>query len=678
MNRKEMSNDQVKAFVDEVLLSLTIEEKIYQMHGRTSLFDILIHRFVRHHYNYRPYWAAGVERYGIPSVGFSDGPRGVVVGHSTCFPVAMARAATWDTDLQERVGDVIGRECRAQGANYFGGVCVNLLHHPAGGRAQESYGEDPFLVGEMGAALVRGVSRHNVMACVKHYALNSIEDTRLKGVDVDIDERTLREVYLPHFKKCVQAGAASVMAAYNKVRGDYCCENEYLLTHILKDEWGFKGFIISDFLFGIHDTAKAANAGLDMEMCGDKHFGALKEDVQDGNVPIKRIDDAARQVLTTIFRYETRPDHEVYSKDLVASDTHRSLAREVAEESIVLLKNESSVLPITESKVKNLAVIGKLARVKNTGDHGSSEVKPPYVISPYEGILAAARERGIKVCYASGKNTSEVDQLARKVDCVIVVAGMSHKDEGEGGVGVLNIGGDRDSLSLHAEDIALIKTVARANPNLVVALIGGSAITVEEWKDDVSAILMAWYGGMEGGTALARVIFGEVNPSGHLPFAIPKYEEQLPPFDHSSLNVRYGYFHGYTYMDKHGHVPEFPFGFGLSYTTFNFQDLVARCEGDSIRASVTVTNTGERAGKVVVQGYVGWVASVVERPKRVLKAFTKLNLLAGESKTVDLSIPLASLAYYDATEQRWVEETISYDVYVGPCNRDEELLFTRV
>lgn len=257
MNRDGMSQAQVKSFVDEVMSSLTLDEKIYQMHGRTSLFDIIVHRFVRFHYNYRPYWAAGVARYNIPLVGFSDGPRGVVVGHSTCFPVAMARAATWDVDLQEGVGDVIGRECRAQGANFFGGVCVNLLHHPAGGRAQESYGEDPFLVGEMCAALVRGVSHHNVMACVKHYALNNIEDTRLKGVDIELDERTLREVYLPHFKRSIQAGAASVMGAYNKVRGEYCCENKYLLKDILKDEWGFRGFTISDFLFAIHDPTMA-------------------------------------------------------------------------------------------------------------------------------------------------------------------------------------------------------------------------------------------------------------------------------------------------------------------------------------------------------------------------------------------------------------------------------------
>jgi beta-glucosidase len=678
MNRNAMNHEQIRSFVSEVLSSLTLDEKIYQMHGRTSLFDILVHRFILFHYNYRPYWAAGVKRYGIPSMGFSDGPRGVVVGHSTCFPVAMARAATWDVELQQRVGDAIGRECRAQGANYFGGGCVNLLHHPAGGRAQESYGEDPYLVGEMGAALVSGVSHHNVITCVKHYALNNIEDTRLKGVNIEIDERALREVYLPHFKRTIQAGAASVMGAYNKVRGEYCCENKYLLKDILKGEWNFTGFTISDFLFGIHDVAKAANAGLDMEMCGDAHYRKLKEEILAGNVSEETIDEAVRRILTTIVDYETRPDTEEYSKDKIASELHRNLAREVAEESIVLLKNAGPLLPIDEKKVKSLCVIGKLAREKNIGDHGSSEVKPSYVVTPYEGILAAAGKRGIDVCYTSGENMSSTAELAKKADLVVVFAGMSHKDEGEGGVDVLNIGGDRDNLSLHESDIALIKNVAKINPNIVVVLIAGSTLTVEEWKDDVPSILMAWYGGMEGGNALARVLFGETNPCGHLPFVVPKNESQLPPFDHKSLNVHYDYFHGYTYMDKYGRIPEYPFGFGLSYTNFELKDISAKRETDKIRVMVTASNTGERAGKVVIQVYIGWVASAVERPKRVLKAFTKVHLEVGESKQVELAIPVDSLAYFDEKNRKWVIEDNQYDVFIGQCNSDEELLSTRV
>jgi beta-glucosidase len=345
--------------VERLLARMSLVEKVRLMTGRTALLTMGVDHYLLRHYNRRPYPAGGLPRLGVPPIRFSDGPRGVTMGRATCFPVAMARGASWDPELEERIGEAMGREVRALGGNFFAGVCVNLLRHPAWGRAQETYGEDPHLLGEMGSALVRGVQRHNVMACVKHFACNSIENARF-SVDVQLGERTLREVYLPQFRRCLQAGAAAVMGAYNRVRGRYCCQNPHLLTTILREAWGFEGIVVSDFLYALYDTREAVLAGLDVELPTPRFYGPrLLTAVRRGEVPEAAVDRSARRVLATVLRFASAPDPQRYSRRLVACAEHVALARESAEKSLVLLQNEGNLLPWDRAGVRRLAVIGQ-------------------------------------------------------------------------------------------------------------------------------------------------------------------------------------------------------------------------------------------------------------------------------------------------------------------------------
>ena len=340
--------------------------------------------------------AGAVPRLGVPGIRFSDGPRGAVIGRSTAFPVPMARGATWDPDLEERVGEAIGAEIRAQGGNFFGGVCINLLRHPAWGRAQETYGEEPFLLALMGTALARGAQRH-VMACVKHYAGNSMENARFQ-VDVEVDLRTLHEVYLPHFRAVVQAGVASVMSAYNSVNGQWCGQNRTLLTEILREEWGFEGFVMSDFIWGVRDPVGSLAAGLDIEMpFAQQRARTLAEALAAGAASWDDVDRAGRRILRTQLSSRRRCPTRLPARDVVASAEHRALAREVAARSMVLLRNEPvdgrPVLPLAAEQLSRLAVVGRLADVANTGDHGSSDVRAPSVVTPLAGLRAALPER---------------------------------------------------------------------------------------------------------------------------------------------------------------------------------------------------------------------------------------------------------------------------------------------
>ena len=482
----------------------------------------------------------------------------------------MQRGASFDPELEERVGEAIGKEVRASGGNYFGGVCINLLRHPAGGRSQETYGEEPFHVGQMGSALARGVQKHNVIACIKHYAMNNQENARFK-LNVTCDERTLREVYLPHFKDCIDSGAGSVMGAYNLFRGEHLCQNEYLLKTVLKNEWGFYGLVISDFAMAVKDTVKAANAGLDVEMCNTNYYGKkLVRAVERGDVPLAAVDDAALRIIRTLLMFAETPDPlPAYPQTLIASPEHAALALEVAEKSMVLLKNEGQVLPFDKAAVKKVALIGELGKVANIGDHGSSQVHPPYVVTPLEGLKRVLGPSA-QISFSRGKNLEEARKAAEGADAVILVAGYTHKDEGEfTGMGPFTGGGDRSHLGLHPEDVALIKAIAPLNKNTAVVLIGSNAILMEEWKAMVPAILHAFYPGMEGGTAIAKILFGDANPAGKLPFTIPTDIHHLPDFDKNADQCEYGRYHGYTKLEKEGHQPAFAFGFGLSYTTFH-------------------------------------------------------------------------------------------------------------
>ncbi len=705
-----MSRAEIEQTATNLLKRMTLKEKVWMLNGN---WDMVNNQFkYKNGYNPVPIATNGVKRLGVPPIKFSDGPRGAVVGKSTCFPVSMARGASFDRDLERRIGEVIAKEIRAQGGNFFGGVCVNLLRHPAWGRAQETYGEDPYHVGELGASLTEGIQAHNVMACVKHYALNNIENSRF-FLNVQVDDRTLHEVYLAHFKRIIKGGAASVMGAYNLFRGDQACESCQLLTEILREDWGFEGFTISDFIFGVRDGKKAIQAGLDIEMPLPVQYNQkLLDQVAAGEVAESTIDQAVLRVLCTQLVFQNTPDPITYSKDLVTHPNHIALAQEAAEKSMVLIKNERQVLPFRKD-VKRVLVLGKLADQENTGDHGSSRVYPPYVITPLQGLKKYLGDQ-VEVLQRDESQLAEAQQLAKEVDCVIVIAGNDYNDEGEYtspssldemfdpiingyqqmrkplkaalvklikklGITTFQIqegmapGGDRPNLSLKAEQIQLIEAVADVNPNTVVCLVGGSMIMLDDWAEKIPAVLYSWYAGMQGGTALARILFGDVNPSGKLPFSIPTSVEHLPYFSSSDKEITYDLFHGYTLLDKNGHQPAYPFGFGLSYTHFEYSDLTVSRKDDRLEVSITVSNSGERNGAEVVQVYVGKPDSKVERQNKLLKGFEKAFIPAGESARVSIPVLLDDLRYYDVETQQWVLEDGDYLVKVGGGSEERGL-----
>ena len=540
----------------ELVSEMTLDEKLGCLDGDTPLwpgiFDMTSGGYYQH-----PWPAAKVPRLGIPGIDFADGPRGCVVGDATAFPVSMARGATFDPELEERIGEAIGAELRASGATYTGAVCMNLLRHPAWGRAQETYGEDPYHVGAMAVALTRGLQRH-VMACMKHFALNSMENARF-SVDVEVDERALHEVYLPHFRRVAEEGVASVMSAYNSVNGQFCGENETLLRGILKEEWGFDGFVLSDFTFGTHPDS--AINGLDLEMPSPNVFRDLLQQVQSGAVPESVVDDAVSRMVRKKLQYDLASASPVDER-VIASEAHLAIAQEASADGSVLLKNDAGALPLDETSITRIAVVGSLADTPNIGDTGSSNVRPSFVITPLQGIEEALGDR-VAIDHI-GKDRLDADDLAliEAADAVIVVTGLTSEDEGEGLIG----GGDRVDLSLGEARAGLIRSAAAANDRTIVVLEGGGAITMGEWLPDVEALLMVWYPGQMGGHAIADLLFGAVNPSGKLPITFPTGLDQLPPFDNESPEVTYGYFHGYRYLDRNDATPEFPFGFGLSYT----------------------------------------------------------------------------------------------------------------
>jgi beta-glucosidase-like glycosyl hydrolase len=680
------TGERIESLVDELLGELTTEEELGLLDGDTPFWDGLIDMNATG-YNRTPIPMGRVERLGIPGLLFSDGPRGVVMGHSTAFPVSMARGATWDRDLEERVGTAIGLEGRAQGANFFGGVCINLPRHPAWGRVQETYGEDPLLLGEMGAALVRGV-QPNMMAVAKHYALNSMENARFT-VDVTADGASLHEVFLAHFRRVVDEGVDGIMTSYNSVNGEWAGENEGLLEGVLRAEWGFEGVTVSDFLWGLRDAAKSLRAGLDVEEpFAQQRAQYLPEAIRSGDVTDDHIERAARRILGAQLRYCARRAVSEPSPSVVFSEAHRNLAREVARRAMVLLKNEpvhgQRLLPLDTRSLGRVAVIGRLAHVANTGDHGSSDVRSPAVVTPVEGLRAALP--GVQISHTSADDPAMAADAARAADVAVVIVGYTAKDEGEyidneafgdprllatfppfgdnpalqerlegllsgeGGsiAGSDGAGGDRLSLRLRPVDADIIRAVAAANPRTVVAIVTGGAVITEEWRDAVPAVLLSWYSGSEGGHALADVLLGHVDASGRLPFSVPASEDHLPFFDRNATAITYDKWFGQRLLDRDGHAAAFPLGFGLSYTDFAVSDLsVDDLVGDSFGAAVTVTNTGERAGRHVVQLY-GRLDAGDDFPRRVLLGFGAVALAPGAAARLDLTGSTRPL-------QRWTE-----------------------
>jgi beta-glucosidase len=546
----------------------------------------------------------------------------------------------------------------------------------------------------MGAAAVRGVQRH-AMACAKHYALNSMENARFT-VDVKVGARALHEIYLPHFKRCVEAGVACIMSAYNSVNGEYCGENEALLTGILKKRWGFGGFVITDFIFGLRDGAKAVRAGQDVEMPFLNQVAKnLERWVGEGKVPIERVDDAVLRILTTQLEFARKPAPEIDKK------AHAALAREAAAKSIVLLKNDG-LLPL--ENVKRLAAIGKLAAVANTGDGGSSNTHPAYVVTPLEGLRAALAGE-CEVLFDDGSDATRAAGLAASCDAAIVVAGYTHADEGEFTspgreiarelfprlrlrdlphlFKILNerrknpagssfaVGGDRVRLTLRPEDESLILAVAKANPRTAVAVMAGSTVLMEAWREHAAAILMLWYPGQEGGHAFADVVTGRGNPSGRLPCVTPADAAHLPCFDKDATSIVYDLWHGYRKLDRDGHAPAFPYGFGLSYTTFAYRNFTVTREGDVLKLKLSVANTGARDGDDVVQIYARAPNSKVERAVRELKAFKRVRVAAGASVDVSIDLPIERLAYFDVGRDEFVVEPLEYELTAARHSHDD-------
>ena len=709
--RRVHAGEDADAVAREFVAGLTLDEKLECLDGDEDFWPGLMRlagaasaRLAGDGYSARPYLAAQIPRVGLPGIAFSDGPRGVVVGPNTCFPVSMARGATWDPDLEERIGEAIGLELRARGANLFGGVNVNLLRHPAWGRAQETYGEDPHHVGEMGAALARGVQRH-AMACVKHFALNSIDCARFK-VDVQADDRALHEVYLPHFKRVVDEGVACVMSAYNSVNGEWCGENHLLLTEILREQWDFEGFVISDWIFGLRDAVKSVRNGLDIEMpFRQQRFQHLPSALAVGTLTEADLDQPATRIVRTLLRFDDvlsqpRPDLSV-----AVLAEHRALAYEASVKSIVLLKNDDQLLPLDTTALERVAVIGCLAAEPNLGDRGSSNVVPPSVVTPLDGLHDALPDTELLV--TDGRDIEQARQAASDADVAVVVVGCTYEDEGEYISGQPELlwktapprpadlrlperpasppgerqpgfatGGDRQSLELSDDDQALIRAVGESNPRTIVVLMGGSAILVEGWHDTVSAILMLWYPGMEGGRALADILLGHANPSGRLPFVVPLDATHLVPFDRDATTARYDLFHGQWLLDRDGHQARFPFGFGLSYAAATLRDVNVVTSDAAVTVTATLVNSGHRDTAEVVQVYAGARGSGIERPLWRIAAFARTDIPARGSAPLQLRIPFERLAV--RVDGEWIVEPGPYDIAVGLHANDPDASIVRV
>ncbi len=559
-------------------------------------------------------------------------------------------------------------------------MCINLPRHPAWGRAQETYSEDPLLLGEFGAALVRGVQR-NAMAVAKHYALNSMENARFT-VDVTADAATLHEVFLPHFRRVLEEGVAGSMTSYNSVNGEWAGQNAELMEGILRGEWGFEGVTVSDFIWGLRDAATSLHAGLDVEEpLRQQRAEHLPGDLEAGRADWADVDRAARRILSTQLRFAASVDESEPEPGVVFGDEHRALSREAAGRAMTLVKNDavdgSPVLPLDPAVVTSIALIGRLATVANTGDHGSSDVRTPHVVTAEEGLRAAFP--GATITVVADDDPVAAARAAGAAEVAVVVAGYTADDEGEyvgqemftlpqlqalyppapegvstslffddsgnivGGTGA---GGDRASLRLRPVDAEIIRAVAAANPRTVVAVVAAGAVITEEWRAQVPAILFSWYAGSEGGHALADVLTGAVDASGRLPFSVPTDEAHLPFFDRDATAITYDRWFGQRLLDRDGHAAAFPLGWGLSYSSFALSDLeTGPADGEIIPVVITVTNTGTRAGRHVVQVY-GSPLGADGFPARGLLGFAPVELGAGESATLRIAASTRPL-------QRW-------------------------
>lgn len=662
--------------VDDLLSRMTLQEKIDQLSGDPGLegFTTI--------YN---------DRLEIPQIKCVDCPHGVRWGYATFFPVPIAFGSTWDVDLVEEAAEVIGRECRAKGRNMGLAPCINLIRDPRGGRVFETYSEDSYMLSQMALAYVNGLQSQNVIATTKHYICNNSEDVRWNEGAVQIDERTLREIYLPIFRRPIQTGKAwSIMGAYNGVNGEYCCYNEWILREILKEEWGFEGFVVSDW-GACHSTISSIKAGLDLEMPRTDYYGEpLLQAVEDESVDTVYIDEAVRRILRAKFWAGLFDEIDPVDESVVESPEHISVALELAKESIVLLKNEGSILPLDEYDIDSIGVIGPNANTDFRGQGGSSAVTSSYAVNVLDGIINKVGD-SIEVMYAEGceigrehapsyipEITDSVKfqqalDVAEKSDVVILVVGLSGTIESEGN--------DRAHLIFPGVQEQLIKEVISVNSNTILVLKNGSPLTTVLEIDNMSlfeacpAILEVWYPGQEGGTAVADVIFGDYNPGGKLPLTFPKSVSDLPSWDFDYTND-YTEGRGYKYFDKQGIEPLFPFGHGLSYTEFEYSDLqinpIMSLDGQ-ITVRVNVTNVGDVEGDEVVQLYIHDLKrSTDDQPVKELKGFSRITLAPAETQIVEFTLTPGHLAFHDELINFLVEPGL-FEVMVGSSSRDIRL-----
>ncbi len=804
-------NKPSEELISGLLKQMTLDEKLLLLSGDST-------GFATHN----------IARLGIPSIRMTDGPLGVRFGKSTSFPAGVAMAATWDTALVQDAAVAMAREVKAKGRDFLLGPCVCIQRFPFGGRNFEAYSEDPFLASRMAVNWVKGVQSEKVITAVKHFAMNDQEWERFR-YNVIVNERAMREIHLPAFEAAVcEGGAWSVMAAYNLVNGEHCTENSHLLNEILKKDWNFKGFVISDWT-SVHSTVNAANAGLDLEMPQGIYFksDSLSKAIKEGKVTEKLINDKVTRLLHVMFNAGLFNDRGLPDTTVVNCDAHKRLTLKCAQEAIVLLKNQDSILPLNLSKIKKIAVIGPNGNICRTNGGGSSFVRPFYSVGPLDGIIKKAGNK-VKVEFAVGDNFNipetapvktkylltpdkketgllaqyfnnmelagkpvltsvvnsvnfrwsetkpakevnqnnisirfqgylvpdktttcklytlsddgvrvyidgklvinnwtdhgglydtheillqkgkakklvieyyqhagegiiqlgwdyelphrtktlieEATELAKSSDVAIVFAGLTNALEGEGN--------DPGKMELPSKQKELIQSIAKVNQNTVVVLNGGIPLSVQPWLNDVKGLIDMFYLGQETGNAIASVLFGDVNPSGKLPFSFIKSPDQSPAcknYKNPNLENNYdeGIFVGYRYIEKNNLQPEFPFGFGLSYTNFEYSNMkVVDLGNKTFNVNVDIKNTGKVKGDEVVQLYVGDPVCSVSRPVKELKGFSRVSLEPGETKTVIMKLKERDFAYWDIISNKWKVEPGNFDLLIGSSSADIKLLKT--
>jgi len=654
--------------VNDLVSQLTLEEKAGLLTGAS------------------PWRTLNVDRLGLESIIVSDGPHGVRLSKdvetmiteshpATCFPVAAALSASWDVELLDEMGQALADEAIALGSDILLGPGINIKRSPLCGRNFEYFSEDPVLAGEMAAALINGIQSKGVGTSLKHFAVNN-QETRRFTVDAVVDERTLQEIYLAGFELAIKkSNPWTLMCAYNSVNGDFCAENRYLLTDVLRDKWGYEGFVMSDW-GAVHDRVEAVAAGLELEMPGPspQRTQAVIDAVNNGELDQAVVDEAVRRLLNIILKAQQTPKGEK-SFDV---DVHHALARRVAGECAVLLKNDGNLLPLSGDET--VGVIGSSAMSPVYQGGGSSHINSTRV----DNALDFMKERA-EVQYAVGDDMTEVTQekideavtVAQSADVAVLFIALPASVESEGY--------DRPHIQLTDQQVAVIKAVADANEKTVVVLNNGSAIDMRDWIDDVTAVIEMWLPGQAGAGAAVDILYGDINPSGKLGETFPLQLSDNPSFlsfPGARDEVRYGegIYVGYRGYDQMGRDVLFPFGYGMSYTTFEYSNLqVSSSEfglGDTLTVTLDVTNTGGVAGKEVVQLYVRDVESKLPRPHKELKAFDKVALNAGETKQVTLELDERAFMYYDPDHSEWVADAGEFEILVGSSSADIHLTQT--